>query len=77
MSEERVAVSRHDPDGTVVDGTARLDRGPDGVPAVVSDLRDADGKPLPVPEGAIIAAGGHPIRREEGVRSTERNETGA
>lgn len=66
MSDERVAVSRHDPDGTVVDGTARLDRGPDGTPAVVSDLRDDDGNPLPVPDGAIIAVGGEPIRQGGG-----------
>lgn len=55
---ERIPFSRVDPDGSTFDGTARIDRGPDGMPVVISDLRDLDGAALALPDGSIFAVGG-------------------
>lgn len=42
----RVAITRHDADGTVIDGTALCEG------TEISDFRDLDGEPLALPPGS-------------------------
>lgn len=43
----RITITRHDTDGTVIDGTAELVG-----PGSVRDFRDLDGYPLALPPGS-------------------------
>lgn len=47
---ERVPITRTDADGTVIDGTAQIDRTDRAVS--ITDFRDLDGRPLNLPPGS-------------------------
>lgn len=48
----RIPITRRDPDGTVIDGTARVIT--DGTEQRLDDFRDLDGNPLSLPPGAAF-----------------------
>lgn len=52
MTTDRIPITRHDPDGTVTDGTARMILTATG--RGLDDFRDLDGEPMCLPPGAAF-----------------------
>lgn len=52
----RVPITRHDTDGTVIDGTAEREQTHEG--STISDFRDLDGNELSLPPGSSFRVEG-------------------